>query len=101
VLHTSKSSQVNAYLDQRMNAREKKLFEAVLSECPETSLILKKKQAHLEFITDLIPNEKLSTKAQQTLVREFSDINKSLLARKEETIPRKIYHLLTKPIIEF
>jgi hypothetical protein len=99
--HTSKASQVNAYLDQRMSASDKKNFEFLLSECSETSSILKKKQAHLDFITELIPNESLSTKSHAKLEREFSDINESLLVEKPKTLTKKVYHFFTKPIIEF
>jgi hypothetical protein len=92
---------MNAYLDERMNAKDKRDFEGLLSDCSETREIFKKKKAHLDFILDLIPNESLSSKGQSKLEREFSDVNESLLTVKPATLTKKIYHFLTKPVIEF
>jgi len=95
------TSQINAYLDERLNASDRKIFESDLSECEKSRKVFAQRKAHHEFILDLIPTPKLSRKAESLLLREIEDINLSILDTEPDTLIKKAYKFLTKPVIEF
>jgi len=103
VQHTNSvsNSMMNSYLEQRMDVKERKEFESILSVDESALKLFNEKKAIHEFFLDLIPDEKLTKKARYLLEEEIKDINESLLKEYPKTLGGKLYAFLTKTVIEF
>lgn len=103
-MHHTKSittSMINSYLEQRMDVRERKDFESMISTDQKALSLFNEKKSIHEFYLDLIPNEKLTKKGKYLLEEEIKDINESLIVAPPKTLIGKIYSFLTTPVIEF
>ena len=92
---------INAYLDDRMNASDKKQFESLVGDHEELKEQLRVKTEKKNFIKELVPYPQISKASTDLLKVELADINDSVIGDERKSLTEKVASILDKTLFEF